>query len=343
MSLLHIVLVSLLAASHPAPPPPPAVVANDAGQAPEMAPSQRVYLARLRETLRSSPSARDRALGSQFFGVGPFDEKEQLLRGRELRAAAQAAPTDRLVQYLWTMNAGPMSGCDERAPCPERRLAATRAEPDNGMAWLSAANLGKEERASPKVDVLLARAADSERFDTHFVDLVRSWSQVYKANPLPPEAIANALGASQWTNVDEAGMVMAIAQSAVFASSGSPRLMCRRHDLPQLPEARFALCARLGRKIMHLANSTIEQKLGYSLIKTAGVTPTAEDEAFYRRLQWRERAASGYFEPSQNPGEFRAYFADLLSTNDEGRAQELVLARHGIPLEPPKGWKPEGM
>ena len=74
--------------------------------------------------------------------------------------------------------------------------------------------------------------------------------------------------------------------------------------------------------------------LGSALVRVSGRQDDADRQA-RRALDWRQHAAG----PLATGPELAAYFADLDSSEDETRAQELLMARHGLALEAPSDWK----
>jgi hypothetical protein len=114
---------------------------------------------------------------------------------------------------------------------------------------------------------------------------------------------------------------------------------CRRSEHLQLAPKRFEDCARIGRGIMASESSVMAKMTGSALIRASGSQNDADRQA-RRALEWRQASAGKAIDERLHPGGLAAYIADLDSTGSETRAQELAMARHGIPLDPPADWKP---
>jgi len=155
MSLISLALSTLLASASPATP------TENAPSASESAIPRQLW-----NSLRSSASARERAL-STFVGDPDWESaSEGSLRaadGRRLREAAEAAPTDPIVQFLWASAANDRSGCDVSSPCVDRQLAFARLQPDNGAAWRPALNEVELAGGGGGVDDVLGQMAEGHR------------------------------------------------------------------------------------------------------------------------------------------------------------------------------------
>jgi hypothetical protein len=114
---------------------------------------------------------------------------------------------------------------------------------------------------------------------------------------------------------------------------------CDRGRHPQASASRFEDCVRVGRLMSTSGTSMISVAIGHALARRSGMQTPADREA-ERKFRWMQVAyvdRAGQFESSEV--EMRQYFADLVATGSETRAQELMLARHGVPLQPPADWK----
>jgi hypothetical protein len=102
-------------------------------------------------------------------------------------------------------------------------------------------------------------------------------------------------------------------------------------------------CRRIGQTIAAEADSVIARALGLGLQGAAG----ADSEQYLaarRSHEWRLQQFSALDARMEaEPALLTAYYRDVLDTNSEVRAQELLLARAGIALEPPADWKPASL
>jgi hypothetical protein len=136
------------------------------------------------------------------------------------------------------------------------------------------------------------------------------------------------------------GRMMAVGQSVVFSLyAPGASLSCSRKRQPDLPQARLETCARIGRKIMQTGTTLMMFGSGIGVVNSTGLA-TAEDLERVRRHRWMTEQLGHTTGPGASGREFNLYFDDLLSTRSEIRAQELLLQRQGLTLDPPAGWKP---
>lgn len=289
-------------------------------------------------SLRASTSPRERALGTRAGELEPGSDAKSAERGRQLREAAEAAPTDALVQSMWAIASGLEAGCDARSPCPERRFAQARVEPGNALAWI-AAFPGVEEKASEQdIQGVLEKMAAAERADDRFAEITRAWYDIYSARPLPPGLLREP---SQYQGQPRAALqVSAIARAAAMVGPAWQPVMkaCRHKEQAQAPARRFELCAQAGRVIMRNGTSLITESLGYALVRNSGLV-TADDRLARRRSQWRQQSMIELGQTFDRAPELDLYFQDLLSTGVESRAMELAMQRHGVSIEPPAAWQ----
>jgi hypothetical protein len=322
---INLVVSAMLATAAPAGVGPDAPTEADrAGKA---------YADSLAQQLRTSTSARERALSARMY----FDDPAG--GGKVLREAARAAPTDPLVQFLWATIGHTFNGCDAASPCPEQTMAWARVEPGNGLAWLppfeALARAGDEQA----IDEAIHRMAHAGGYDDHFVDAWLALRGAILARPMPAQVVKKLVEGGNLATDKEASDVMAMAYAAALPlPMVSLSRACRREAHPQAAATRFEDCARIGRGIVQSDSSVMMKQLGLSLVHASGLEGDADREA-NRQMDWLQQAT---VETMNRRGGAEGYFADLASTRSETRAQELLLARHGIALEPPADWQPRG-
>lgn len=325
MSLNALALFALLATQAPdeaAAPPTPGDLAAKA------------YSEHLALQLRTSSSARERALSARM----SYENPKQA--GKVLREAAQAAPTDPLVQFLWSsMGPGEWSGCDAASPCPEQSVAWAHLEPDNGLAWLPPFEALYKAGDEHAIDEAIAQMARANRYDDHLVDTWQAMRDAISARPMSTELARQMLHGEGQVAGDPRGEaigIMAMAYAAALpAQLGSITRACRRELHPQSAPSRFENCVSIGRNILKSDSSLLMKSIATSVVRVSGLQTDADREA-KRVLDWRQQAA---VEAVNRPNGADGYFADLASTGSEARAQELLLTRAGIALDPPKDWK----
>jgi len=305
MSLLPLALAALLAANGP-----PASAVDDA-----LGPAA---MQRLAHSLRTSASARERALGATLYVEDDADT--QTTRGRILREAAEAVPSDILVQSLWANADAAESGCTTTADCPQRRLALSRLEPDNGLAWLPALADMDPVGDGARFDGLMEKLAAADRFDDHYVEFLQAWM----------DALSKRAPSRESARDQAVAYFAGTVGNWHYLSSA-----CRRKDWPSQPAHRFELCAEIGRRVVRTAPSMIARTYGLSLLGASGMANPEDLEA--RRVYfWRQQAASS---GPHTPAESARWFEDILSTGSELRALDLRVVRNGFPLQPPADWK----
>lgn len=335
MALINLLLAATLAAG-----PTAQQAAEAAG---------RNHLLQLIAALRASPTPRDQALFSQLHDIQTIsDPKEKAWRGAALRRAAEQAPNDRLVQWFWAIADEDRSGCSASSPCPERRMALARLEPENAAAWMPAGADAWQRRDTDEMDRLIGKMAKATFSDEMFVEATMAWNEVYARYPYPAATVAawraaakEATGVAPDIDPDIAAMMSSVAMSAAIAQpSVSVHRACDRAKNPEAAAERFQDCARLGRVMVSGGRTMMSSLMGFSLLRRSE-TATQSDFEATRANRWRREQSTNLsvkFETDATA--FRAYFVDLESTGSELRAQELQLQRAGISLLPPEGWMP---
>jgi hypothetical protein len=273
----------------------------------------RAYTRGLLADIRASGSPRERAL---FARVDPDASADAMTT---LRAAALAAPADAVVQMF-------MSGIGGDAS------AWSRVEPDNGLAWIPL--MEGLPRDGKDTDAAIARIAEAPGYDDHFVETWLAFRNAIAARPMP-RAMAVSSGQG---DVRNATNIMAMAYAAALpVQFTSLSRACDQSRLPKPSTARLEACAHIGRGIMASEGSVMTKRLGAMLVRVSGLQGDA-DRAARRSLDWLLQASWELLDEGTHPGELNAYFADLAATSSETRAIELLLARHGRPIEPPADW-----
>lgn len=288
--------------------------------------------------LSQSDAPRDAALRHQVF---LFDAASQSILPRDggaLRAAAAAAPRDRLVQWIWATVPAADSGCDEASPCPERAGALARIEPGNAAAWLPPLQEAVRAKDDAAIDVILAKMAKARDHDDLYIENTLAWADAFARWPT---AVPVPAGAPEDPRVRAIHMAYVRANLAAGTQLMGP--LVRACDAARQAEARperMADCARVGRTMLLRGRSLLAQRMGRAVQKRARADLSPDAEAA-RILDWRiaqmpevERRDGGTAKA------VTAQFEHLRATGNEQAALAHRLERVGIALEPPADWQP---
>lgn len=249
----------------------------------------------------------------------------------DLFRAAQAAPSDALVQWL-VANYGDTATPEGAAHRAAAIDALTRIEPDNGAVWMQALNDAAKRGDASAVGDALARMAESRRFDDHFVDIVHAWVDVYDRHPLP---------ATLSTDGYDAGFVAAFAKAAATAMPGynSLVLACKPPATGTAHFDRAASCTTAGRLMLQRGDTLVARSIGFAILRNLDAATDA-DGAAKRNIDWyRANAMRGTGEDG-NPSDALAHESDWRRMNDEIDVVKSALHRAGLPTEAPDGWTP---
>lgn len=340
---MSLFLAGLLALSGGSGAPAPAVA--DPAVTPAQAADQVAYQSAMRNllaALRASASARDRALAAQLVMVVPGSDgsdpaaAEQAASGALLRAAAQAAPDDALVQSLWA-NADPrLSGCDAQNPCPQRADALAKLQPDNVVAWVPVLNAAFARKDAAGVDAALAQMAQAHAYDDFLGQTTKAWVDVYTRHPLPvPTSDREAGKFSPRASAFVAAMGMAAA-TAIPPFDGVVK-SCHRQLNPDASATRFRDCAQVGRTMLAQADSLLGHMLGRGLLRVSGQA-TAADVEMARNAQWQQENWQRLAGRQIDPASVDAAAADWTQAGNEISVMQMQFRRAGIPWTPPAGW-----
>lgn len=310
------------------------------------------HLDRMVASLRASSLPRDQALATRLYSIDMLtNPKAQAWRGVALRKAAADAPNDRLVQWLWAIADDDGSGCDAAHPCPERKMALARLEPDNAAAWMPTGQDAWKRRDDVALDSMLEHMANATYHDEMFEEATIALNEIYIRYPIPATVTAawaasekRESGIAPDVDPETAGQVASIANAAAIAMPAMAVMQaCDREKNPKAAEARFQNCSRVGRTMLVEGHTSWSTSMATMVLKRSG-TLTPEDIAVIRGRRWRSQQAITVSANFLNDMRgFRDYFADLESTRNEIRAQELQLQREGLPLSPPDGWMPRDL
>lgn len=329
-----IALLLLLSAPAPAVQPDPQA---------ELRSAERTHALALIAEIERSGSAREKAMATQLARVLYFDRPDEPCRQAEkLRKAAVQAPTDRFVQGMWAAAWLPDS-CQDAERHGGRTLALARLEPDNIAAWLY--DFPGRGSSASQFDAAIHRLAGLDRYEDIYIEGLVAWTEFSSARASHWTASASYFPTA--TPDPEAEAVVRGSAFAAAAIGAFPvqffRACDARKPMPGSSAQRFSDCAKVGRSIYEGATTVLDQRLGLALQRRASPDPSAFDE-LQRRLDWRMHQSVNVSRSAEtNPGEFIAWYRDVVGTRSEIRAQELALARAGIPLEPPADWTRPGL
>lgn len=296
------------------------------------------FQARLKEQLRTSADPRDWALSTQlhlFFGSdGKNDDPVTLMRN-----AASAAPTDVLVQW-WAGNVREHSAgtCGLSLPRPEIVAALQAMEPDNGAVWMLGLDAAAQAKDEAAVDRLLIQIAAAKRFDTHYLDGLKAWSNVYERFGMPQMEQTDASVDGIPVSTSAQRHFMAMSNATMNTPSYSTLTQACKVTAGNEGEQfhRASLCEEAGRHVATVSKTILDQRIGLAVVRAAG-REQDQDLQHQRELDWAgsSLARNAIFLDAD------AYYADWLSTGDELEAGRRALQRAQLESEVPAWWSPK--
>lgn len=298
------------------------------------------------QSLGASASARDRALGTQmYFIIDYFDSHQPTLEDRAahgamLRSAAEAAPDDALVQWLWA-NANPDdSGCSASHPCPNRAEAIARLQPGNGSAWLPLFNASWKAKDIPAAESALRQMSLANRYEEQIGLELIAWMDVFRRHPMPISAM-DQNGPDALLDDQSRSFSFSMSLAAAFAIPAYQPLVdaCNHEKHPDASASRFHDCAQLGRVMLRHSTSLIGRMISLPLLRLSGQA-TAADIANARVFDWQYDHTQAL--AANENADLKATIADWLATGDESVVLERQLQRAGIALTPPAAWQVHG-
>jgi len=291
--------------------------------------------------LRLSASRRDQALSTQLMH---FDEpygpgKADAARGALLRKAAEGAPKDRVVQWIWSNAAPGASGCETRHPCPDRAGALARLEPDNAAAWVPVLAEAARSNGVAGIDGALSHMAVATRYDEVFHETMGAWFEVFRRFPPPLELLRMPDGRTGDATL--LAEVSALAQvAAAFAPYQGLVQSCQRDKHPEAAASRFEKCAKAGRLMLDESTMFLPRFIGRTMLRVSGLA-NDEDRKLALTTEWQyeqHKRLTPTDESNLTP--LRQQMDLLVASDSEVEAAQQDLRRASVPLSPPPGWWP---
>ncbi len=309
----------------------------------------------IKQSLLKSASPRDWALATLINSMEPSLWQPDPLRARVMRHAAESAPDDPVVQWIWLANWPDATGCDAPHPCPQRAAALARIEPDNAAALMPLVNEAWIAHDVPGVDAALLRSAAATRFDDPYIDARLAWLKVFREHP-PRERGVNATvlddivdaEVATGTSVDSAAFPEAFSEvesdfplKALVNQLASAALTpCDATDHFQAAPGRAPSCVKLGRIMLMHSNCEWARFLGRELLRMSGLA-TDDDRREALAYAWQDEKAGELLNRfTKDPALRRAFVEDVERTHSDVDALQRMLGRARISLTPPTGWQP---
>jgi len=308
--------------------------------------SMREYEVTLAHALAVSPIPRDRMLSAEFY-YPAFDVPvafDGSTGGAMRRAAAQAAPRDFLLQWVWSISNPRASGCDALRPCPERVGAAARVQSDNAAAWLPVLDATEDLHDEKAAEDALVHMAGGDRYEEPLGQLVKAWLDVFRRFPPPPTINMRDMQFS------DAGLFAFNAATSATDMITTPSYnglfhACSRSTGPLAAPQHFAECASIAR-LMLRANTITARWEGRTLLILSGEA-TEADRASVRSFLWQieqlQRLADQADKRFHDNGaaQEQLLMSDWAVSDNEIEMLHRRMSRVHVSFDPPAGWEPK--
>jgi hypothetical protein len=260
----------------------------------------------------------------------PFHEVEPALAARRDELVARATRLGGDDPLVWWLLASDWQGLP-----PERRADAVqrlrRLVPNNAFAWLLAADNAGD------ADADFVRTAQANRIDVYEGEYVRALYAAASAVPAPAFMLAHAGTSDADEPQRDTRLHMALHKWMERVLPPLDSLLKRCNGTLSLAGARLEQCLALSRLMVNRSRNMLMQRLGTSLLLQRLPPGKERDavEAARRRLDWMQEQSTALMGDEWPAGVERWLEPD----GDEFTATRAMLEAHGIPLDPPSGWR----
>ncbi len=306
--------------------------------------------------LEKSTSPRDWALASLLLQALNHDDRAATLKAKALLdKATDAAPNDRLVLWLWSVQSTDDSACVSRSVCTKRVFALKMLEPGNGEALAWDVTNAWAQHDVHVVDAALAHMAHASHYDDSFGSTFRAWEDALQRYPrarfstpmtegVSIDVQGRSIPLAQWTtrtmdDIDHslAGAAAVLVVSEPMFSHYQFARACDRKANPTASPKRFEHCATIGRMLLNHSSFFLGRNEG-ALILLSSNTANDIDVATARALHWQMERFF-HLGLDRNAEALAGYLKAYDATNSEVEAAQQALQQGGIPLTPPRTWK----
>lgn len=226
-----------------------------------------------------------------------------------------------------------IGACNGNAGCDalKREARLRRADPRNGSLWMVALHDASKRADRPRIDTVLSRMAQSDRFDLHFMSLGQRFLVALKRVPPPP--------ATPTASADVLRQLQALSMVAAFAMPRMQDLVAACKPGHPASDARRKTCRAIAGSLRR-SDSLIANMIGLRLQEWNARDAADRDDALAqrRRLQWKMqqlRNVSGT--PGMPPA---SQVGIMLAHENEVDGVDAMLRAAGRPLDPPSHWQP---
>lgn len=289
------------------------------------------YAETVLDAARDTRNARVAIAAAAFAAHNPWRETAPALAARRDALVARARALGADDPVVWWVLASDWPGLPprerERAVRHLRQLA-----PNNAAGWLLVADDADD------TDANFLRAAQSNRFDLYEGEYVRALHAAASLVPAPEFALEQTKTSEAVEREAQARLIVALGKWTAHALPPLREVNERCNGTLALSGSRLQECLALSRLMANRSRNVLLQRVGTTLLLAR--SPQGDErsavEAARRRLDWMlERSA-----PLAS-GEGWAISARrwLDPDGDEFAVTRTLLERHGVPLEPPAGWR----
>jgi hypothetical protein len=244
-----------------------------------------------------------------------------------LDRAVASAPHAADIGLLDITTCSGQAGCDAL----KREARLRHVDPRNGNLWMVTLHDASKRNDRSRIDSVLSRMAQSDRFDVHFISLGRRFLVALKRIPPPPGAV----GAS----ADSLRQMQAMSLVAAFVLPPMQDLVNACRPGNPVHDARRKTCRAIADPLRR-SDSLIPEMIGLRLQEWTARDAADKDDAMAqrRRLQWKMRQLSDVSGTAAMPP--ASQIGIMLAHGNEVDGIDAMLLATGRPLVPPAHWQP---
>ncbi|WP_139351480.1 hypothetical protein [Rhodanobacter sp. B05] len=244
-----------------------------------------------------------------------------------LDRAAASAPQAADVGLLDITLCSAQTGCDAL----KREARLRHLDPRNGSLWMVALHDASMRNDRPRIDSMLSRMAQGDRFDVHFISLGQRFLVALKRIPPPPGATG--------TSADSLRRMQAMALVAAFVLPPMQDLVEACKPGNPVSDARRKTCRAIADSLRR-SDTLIADLIGLRLQEWTARDTADKDDALARRrrLLWKMHQLNDVSGTAAMPP--AGQIGIMLAHENEVEGIDAVLLATARPLDPPAHWQP---